>query len=56
MGDNAVCEIIEEVYTRDKIDKEFDTGLISECKYNEDSSKNEEVNSGKSNNEEGDEL
>ena len=37
-------------------DKEFDTGLISECKYNEDSSKNEEVNSGKSNNEEGDEL
>ena len=34
----------------------FDTGLISECEYNEDSNDNEEESSGESNNEEGNEL
>ena len=31
IGDNDIREIIEEVYRRDKFDKEFDIGLISEC-------------------------
>ena len=29
--DDDVCEIIEEVYRRDKFDKEFNIGLIYEC-------------------------
>ena len=53
---NNICDIIEEVHRRDKFDKEFDIGLTSECKYDEDSSENEEDSSGKSNNEEGIEL
>ena len=55
IDDNDICEIMEEVHRRNKFDKEFDTVLISECEYDEDSSKNEEENSGESNNEEGDE-
>ena len=29
INDDDVCEIIKEVYRRDKFDKEFDIGLIS---------------------------
>ena len=29
IDDDDICEIIEEVYRRDKFDKEFDIGLIS---------------------------
>ena len=29
IDDDDVCEIIKEVYRRDKFDKEFDIGLIS---------------------------
>ena len=28
--DDDACEIIEKIYRRDKLDKEFDIGLISE--------------------------
>ena len=31
IDDDKVYEIIEEIYRRDKFDKEFDIGLISEC-------------------------
>ena len=31
VDDDDVSEIIEEVYRRDKFDKEFNIGLISEC-------------------------
>ena len=31
IDDDDVCDIIEEIYRRDKFDKEFDIGLISEC-------------------------
>ena len=36
--DDEVCEIIEEIYRRDK----FDFGLISQCENNEDANENEE--------------
>ena len=32
MDDDDVCEIIEEVYRRNKFDKEFNIGLISDTK------------------------
>ena len=56
IDDNDECEIIEEVYRRDKFDKEFDIGMISECEYDEKSSEDEKWSSGESNNEDGDEL
>ena len=31
IDDNDVCGIIEEVHRRDKFDRDFDIGLISEC-------------------------
>ena len=31
IDDDDLCEIIEEVYRRDKFDKEFDIGLIFKC-------------------------
>ena len=31
IDNDDVCEIIEEVYRRDKFDKEFNIELISEC-------------------------
>ena len=40
--DDDVCEIIEEVYRRDKFDKDFDIGLISECEDDENISEDEE--------------
>ena len=30
IDDDDACEIIEKIYRRDKLDKEFDIGLISE--------------------------
>ena len=54
--DHDIYEIIEEVQRRDKFDKDFDTGVISKCEYNKDSSENEERSSGESNNEEDGEL
>ena len=35
IDDDDVCEIIEAVYRRDKFDKEFNIGLISECEDDE---------------------
>ena len=46
IDDDDLYARIEEVYRRDKFDKEFDIGLISECEYNEDSSEIEEESSG----------
>ena len=46
IDDDGVYARIEEVYRRDKVDKEFDIGLISECEYNEETSENEEESSG----------
>ena len=46
IDDDDVCEIIKEMYRRDKLNKEFDIGLISECEYDEDISENEEESSG----------
>ena len=40
IDDKDIKEIIEEVYRRDKFDKEFDIGLISE--YEEDGSNSED--------------
>ena len=54
--DHDIYEIIEEVQRRDKFDKDFDSGVISECEYNKDSSENEERSSGESNNKEDGEL
>ena len=36
--DDDVCEIIEEVYRRDKFDKEFNIGLIPDCEDDESNS------------------
>ena len=44
--DDDVCEIIEEVYRRDKFDKEFNIGLISECEDDERISEDKEESSG----------
>ena len=46
IDDDDICEIIEEVYRRDKFDKEFDIGLISECKNDESISEDKEESSG----------
>ena len=37
-----INEIIEEVHRKDKFDKQFDIGLMSECEYNEGSNNNKE--------------
>ena len=44
--DDDVCEIIEEVYRRDKFDKEVNIGLISDCEDDESISDDEEESSG----------
>ena len=46
IDDDDVCEIIEEVYRRDKFDKDFNTGLVSECEDDESISDDEEESSG----------
>ena len=46
IDNDDVCEIIEEVYRRDKFDKEFDIRLISECEDDESISEDEEESSG----------
>ena len=46
IDDDDVCDIIEEVYRRDKFEKEFDIGLISEWKDDESISEDEEESSG----------
>ena len=46
INNDDVCEIIEEVYRRDKFDKEFDIRLVSKYEYDEDISENEETISG----------
>ena len=46
IDDDDICEIIEEVYRRDKFDKEFDIGLIFEYEYDEYTSENEDKCSG----------
>ena len=45
IDDEDIKEIIEEVYRRDKFDKEFDIGLISECEENGSNSEDEEESS-----------
>ena len=45
IDDDDICEIIEEVYRRDKFDKEFDIGLISECEEDRSNSKDGEESS-----------
>ena len=45
IDDEDIKEIIEEVYRRDKFDKEFDIGLISECEEDGINSEDEEENS-----------
>ena len=45
IDDDEACEIIEEVYRRDKFDKEFDIRLISECEDDERISEDEEESS-----------
>ena len=42
IDDEDIREIIEEVYRRDKFDKEFDIGLISECEEDGSNSEDEE--------------
>ena len=46
IDDEDIKEIIEEVYRRDKFDKEFDIGLISECEEDGSNSEDEEESSG----------
>ena len=46
IDDDDICEIIEEVYRRDKFDKEFDIGLISECEKDGSNSENKEESNG----------
>ena len=46
IDDEDMREIIEEVYRRDKFDKEFDIGLISECEGDGSNSEDEEESSG----------
>ena len=46
IDDDDICEIIEEVYRRDKFDKEFDIGLISECEEDGINSEDGEESSG----------
>ena len=46
IDDDDICEIIEEVYRRDKFDKEFDIGLISECEEDGSNSEDKEESSG----------
>ena len=43
--DDDVCEIIEEVYRKDKFDKELNIGLLSECEDEESISEDEEESS-----------
>ena len=45
IDDEDVKEIIEEVYRRNKFDKEFDIGLISECEEDGSNSEDEEESS-----------
>ena len=45
IDDEDIKEIIEEVYRRDKFDKEFDIGLISECEEDGSNSEDEEESS-----------
>ena len=45
IDDEDVKEIIEEVYRRDKFDKEFDIELISECEEDGSNSEDEEESS-----------
>ena len=45
INDDDVKEIIEGVYRRDKFDKEFDIGLISECEEDGSNSEDEEESS-----------
>ena len=56
IDDNDICGIIEGVHRMDKFDLYFDIGLISECKYDENSSENEEKSNRQSNNEDSDEI
>ena len=44
--DDDICEIIKEVYSWDKFDKEFDIGLISECEEDGSNSEDEQEISG----------
>ena len=50
MDDEDIREIIEQVYRRDKFDKEFDIGLISECEEDGSNSEDEEESSGEDSN------
>ena len=45
IDDDDIYEIIEEVYRRDKFDKEFNVGLISKCEDDESISEDEEESS-----------
>ena len=50
IDDDDICEIIEEVYRRDKFDKEFDIWYISEYEEDGSNSEDEEENSGEDSN------
>lgn len=43
-------EVIAEIYRRYKIDKEFDTSVVSECEYDDVPSSNKGESSDKENN------
>ena len=45
IDDEDIREIIDEVYRRDKFDKEFDIKLISECEEDGSNSEEEEESS-----------
>ena len=45
IDDENIKEIIEEVYRREKFDKEFDIGLISICEEDGSNSEDEEESS-----------
>ena len=46
IDNDDVFQIIEEVYRRDKFDKEFDMCMMSECEVDESISEDEEESSG----------
>ena len=46
IDDDDICDIIEEVYRRDKFEKVFSIGLISECEEDRSNSEGEKESSG----------
>ena len=44
--DDIVCDIIEEILRREKVDTQFNIGLIPKYEYYEENSENKEDSSG----------